>query len=169
VAVGLATSLPARREAAKAGADDAWTPTTRTPGRRARSAAAIPVIRPPPPTPTSTVSTSGTWSSSSSPTVPCPATTVRSSKGWTSRRAPSSAYAAAARRAASIPPGTCSTRAPQRRVRATFTAFAPSGTKIVASEPNRAAANATPWAWLPALAATTPRARAAGSAAASRT
>ena len=33
--------------------------------------------------------------------------------------------------------------------------------KTVASAPSRPAASATPWAWLPALAATTPRARSA--------
>ena len=36
---------------------------------------------------------------------------------------------------------------------------APSGMKTVARVPSRPAASATPWAWLPALAATTPRAR----------
>src|ERR1039457_5214777 len=38
---------------------------------------------------------------------------------------------------------------------------APSGMITVALAPSRAAAKATPWAWLPALAATTPRARSA--------
>ena len=38
---------------------------------------------------------------------------------------------------------------------------APTGMTTVAAQPSRPAANATPWAWLPALAATTPRARSA--------
>ena len=52
----------------------ACTPTTRSSGRRAASAIAMPDARPPPPTGTTTVpGPSGSCSTSSSPSVPCPA------------------------------------------------------------------------------------------------
>jgi hypothetical protein len=51
--------------------------------------------------------------------------------------------------------------APQAAVRATFTGAAFSGITIVAGTPSRAAAAATPWAWLPLESATTPRSIAA--------
>jgi hypothetical protein len=53
------------------------------------------------------------------------------------------------------------TRAPYPRVAWTLGSGALSGMITVAAQPSRLAANATPWAWLPALAATTPRARSA--------
>jgi hypothetical protein len=46
-------------------------------------------------------------------------------------------------------------------VAATLGSGADSGMKTVAAQPSSRAARATPWAWLPALAATTPRARSA--------
>ena len=45
---------------------------------------------------------------------------------------------------------------------ATLGRAAPTGMNTVAVVPSSDAASATPWAWLPALAATTPRARSAG-------
>ena len=42
---------------------------------------------------------------------------------------------------------------------AIFTGFAPSGTQIRAGTPNRRAAKATDWPWLPVEAAITPRSR----------
>ena len=45
---------------------------------------------------------------------------------------------------------------------------APSGMTTVALVPSRAAANATPWPWLPALAAMTPRSRSASGSRAMR-
>jgi hypothetical protein len=53
------------------------------------------------------------------------------------------------------------TTAPYPRVAATFGSGADSGMNTVASAPSWRAASATPCAWLPALAATTPRARSA--------
>ena len=53
------------------------------------------------------------------------------------------------------------TSAPYPRVASTLGSGAPAGMTTVAAQPSRPAANATPWAWLPALAATTPRARSA--------
>ncbi len=51
------------------------------------------------------------------------------------------------------------TSAPYSRVAATFGSGAPTGMKTVERTPSRDAASATPCAWLPALAATTPAAR----------
>jgi hypothetical protein len=48
----------------------AWTPMTRTSGRSALTATAIPAAIPPPPMPTTIVRTSGRCSRISSPTVP---------------------------------------------------------------------------------------------------
>jgi hypothetical protein len=52
--------------------------------------------------------------------------------------------------------------APYPLVAVTFGSGAPSGMNTVTRQPSRPAASATPWAWLPALAATTPRARSSG-------
>ena len=52
----------------------------------------------------------------------------------------------------------CSTCAPYARVATSLGSGAPSGMKTVERMPSSWAASATPWAWLPALAATTPRA-----------
>ncbi len=72
------------RATAMLAAPAASTPTTRTWGIRAESAAAIPPISPPPPTGTATTSAVGTSSASSRPIVPWPATTNGSSNGGTS-------------------------------------------------------------------------------------
>jgi len=53
------------------------------------------------------------------------------------------------------------TSAPYPRVASILGSGAPAGITTVALAPSRLAANATPWAWLPALAATTPRSRSA--------
>src|ERR1700750_1211074 len=45
------------------------------------------------------------------------------------------------------------TSAPYPRVASTLGSGAPAGMTTVAAQPSRPAANATPWAWLPALAA----------------
>src|SRR5690606_26460935 len=54
-----------------------------------------------------------------------------------------------------------STVAPYPLVAATLGSGAPAGMNTVAAVPHSCAASATPWAWLPALAATTPLARSA--------
>ena len=59
--------------------------------------------------------------------------------------------------------------APYPRVALTLGIGAPSGMNTVASMPSILAASATPCAWLPAEAATTPRARSAASRRDSRT
>ncbi len=61
------------------------------------------------------------------------------------------------------------TSAPYPRVARSLGIGAPSGMKTVARVPTSCAASATPWAWLPALAATTPRARSASLSRESRT
>jgi hypothetical protein len=71
-------------EVVMVGAPAASTPTTRTSGRMAARAAAIPAISPPPPMGTTTVSASGASSASSSPMVPWPAMISGSSNGGTS-------------------------------------------------------------------------------------
>ncbi len=78
-----ATQWPAWTDASMQAAPDGSTPTTRTPGRSAARAAAMPEMSPPPPTATTTVSASGASSASSSPMVPCPAMISGSSKGGT--------------------------------------------------------------------------------------
>ena len=66
------------------GAPAASTPITRTSGRIAARAAAIPEISPPPPMGTTTVVASGASEASSRPMVPWPAMISGSSKGGTS-------------------------------------------------------------------------------------
>lgn len=61
------------------------------------------------------------------------------------------------------------TSAPYSRVAATFGSGAPTGMKTVARTPSSAEASATPCAWFPALAATTPAARSTGDSPAIRT
>ena len=61
------------------------------------------------------------------------------------------------------------TVAPYAVVAATLGSGAASGMKTVLAMPSSDAASATPCAWLPALAATTPRARSAGLKRAMRT
>jgi len=78
------------------------------------------------------------------------------------------ARASQASRASSKSTPVAMTVAPSWRIAATLTGFAPSGTKTVAGAPNSWAAKATDWPWLPVEAASTPRARVAGSSWASR-
>ena len=66
-----------------------------------------------------------------------------------------------------VAPTRC-TAAPYPRVAATLGSAARSGMNTVAETPSSCAASATPCAWLPALAATTPRARCAASSRAIR-
>ena len=62
-----------------AGKRTVCTPTISMPGLSALAAVAMPAISPPPPTAITSVSSSGTASSISSPTVPWPATMASSS------------------------------------------------------------------------------------------
>ncbi len=71
----------------------------------------------------------------------------------------SSASSRALARASSTQVPCRTTSAPYERVAATLGSGAPAGMTTVALVPSAEAARATPWAWLPALAATTPRAR----------
>ena len=131
---------------------------TRTCGAASASTVAIPATSPPPPSGTTTVPTSGTCSRSSRATVPCPVTTSRWSKGWMSVRPERAASARAATSASSTEVPTCRTWAPYPRVAASLGTDASTGMYTTASMPSICAASATPCAWLPALAATTPRA-----------
>ena len=149
------TGWPTASDSGYAAAWDAWTPITCTSGRSSRDAT-MPAARPPPPTGTSTVRTSGTCSAISRPAVPWPATMSTWSNGWTSTAPDSCAYAwAATSESSSVAPEGI-TRAPYALVAETLGSAASSGMKTTASMPSICAARATPWAWLPALAATTP-------------
>ena len=153
------TGAPVRSDSGYAAASAACTPTTRTSGRLALIASAIPASSPPPPVGTSTVRTSGACSSTSSPQVPWPVRMSGWSKGWMNT-APVSSENCWARTSASVSESPWkSTSAPYPRVALALGIGAPSGMNTVALMPSSCAASATPWAWLPADAATTPRAR----------
>ncbi len=98
----------------------------------------------------------------SSPQVPCPATMSSWSKGWISTAPVSAAKARAASSAWSMYLPSKTTSAPYPRVAFSLGIGAPSGMNTVALMPSICAASATPWAWLPAEAATTPAARSSG-------
>jgi hypothetical protein len=83
-----------------------------------------------------------------------------SSNGWTKVRPSASAIPWAIAPASSTPSPSSSTRAPSRRVFSTFMNGVKVGITIVAGMPSRRAWWATPWAWLPADMAITPRPRA---------
>ncbi|MNH29959.1 hypothetical protein D3C79_902220 [compost metagenome] len=92
-------------------------------------------------------------------TVPCPAITSGSSNGGT-KVAPSlsASFSACARAWGKLSP--CSTTCPPReRTPSTFSDGVVVGMTMVAFMPRCDAARATPWAWLPADAVITPRAR----------
>ena len=95
------TGQPCSSESGYAAAPFACTPTTRTSGRSAFTAIAMPASSPPPPVGTSTVCTSGACSMISRPTVPCPATMSKWSKGWMSTAPVSASKARAALRESS--------------------------------------------------------------------
>jgi hypothetical protein len=129
----------------------------------------MPATSPPPPVQTTTVRASGHCSAISSPAVPCPATTSTWSKGWISTAPFSSAKTSADSSASSTVLPACRTSAPYPLVAATFGIGAASGMNTVERVPSSWAASATPCAWLPALAATTPRARSSSDSRAMRT
>ncbi len=90
--------------------------------------------------------------------VAWPATTSGWSNGWMNTAPVRSASARAAASVSSTSAPTSRTSAPYWRVAATLGSAASTGMYTTARMPSSPAANATPWAWLPALAATTPRA-----------
>ena len=101
--------------------------------------------------------------------MPWPATMSVWSKGWISTAPVSSANAWAATRAWVRYSPEKRTSAPYPRVALAFGIGDPSGMKTVALMPSICAASATPCAWLPADAATTPRARSSSLSRDSRT
>src|SRR5690606_38170598 len=143
-------------DAGYAAARSACTPTTRTCGAVCANAAARPATRPPPPSGATTVRTSGTCSRISSAIVAWPATTSGWSNGWMNTAPVRSASARAAARVSSTSAPTSRTSAPYWRVAATLGSAASTGMYTTARMPSMPAANATPCASLPALAATTP-------------
>ena len=158
------TGRPVASEVGYAAAPSAWTPITRTSGRPCSRhisliAVAEPATRPPPPSGISTVSTSGACSMISSPQVPCPATMSSWSKGWISTAPVSAENRSASSSDWSRYAPWKTTSAPYPRVAFSLGIGAPSGMNTVALIPSSWAASATPCAWLPADAATTPRAR----------
>ena len=78
--------------------------------------------------------------------------------GWMSTAPVRSAYACAWTSDSSSVAPTSSMVAPYPRVAVSLGSGAPTGMYTLAAMPSSWAASATPWAWLPALAATTPRA-----------
>ena len=139
----------------------ASTPNTRTDGLIALTAVAIPEISPPPPIGTTTSSRSGTSWIISRPVVPWPAMMSWSSKAETKiiPRSASIWWAVTAESSRVSPVSTIS--APKPRVCSTFTVGVASGMQISAFTPRRLAWQASAWAWLPAEAVITPRARSA--------
>ena len=88
--------------------------------------------------------------------MPWPVTMSMWSKGWISTAPVSAENALAATRASSTLWPWNRTSAPYPRVAFSLGIGAPSGMNTVAWMPSICAASATPCAWLPALAATTP-------------
>ena len=124
----------------------------------------MPAMSPPPPTGTKIArGRSGVWRRISIATVPCPAMTSGSSKGCTYTRPVRSDIPHAWAFASSKDSPCATTSAPSRRTASTLIAGVVSGMTMRASIPRRRAASATPCAWLPAEAATTPRAASASS------
>ena len=123
----------------------------------------MPATSPPPPTGTKIAcGVSGAWRRISIPTVPCPAITSGSSNGWTYTR-PVRRATSPARAFASSKESPCRlTSAPSRRTASTLMPWVVSGMTMRAVMPRWRAARATPCAWLPAEAATTPRSASAG-------
>ena len=124
-------------------------------------------MSPPPPTGTTIVSSErpceASWESTSAATLPCPAMVSFASKGSTTVAPRSSASARAAAAASSkVSPVTTSSTAspPCTRMRLRFCRGVFVGTKIRPWMPSDLHAYATPWAWLPAEAATMPASRA---------
>ena len=122
------------------------------------TAVATPARNPPPPAEAITVRTSGHCSMISRPQVPWPVTMSMWSKGWISTAPVSAANCFAATSASSTLCPWKRTSAPYPRVAFSLGIGAPSGMKTVAWMPSIWAASATPCAWFPALAATTPSA-----------
>ena len=106
---------------------------------------------------------SGAWRRISIATVPCPAMTSGSSNGCTYTRPVRSDISPARAFASSKERPCATTSAPSRRTASILIAGVVSGMTMTAPNPKRRAASATPWAWLPADAATTPRAASASS------
>ena len=104
----------------------------------------------------------GLWRRISSPIVPWPAMTSGSSNGWTNVEA---GLGARARRSAPARRRSCRRparpRRPSSRTASTLISGVVCGMTMTARMPRWRAENATPCAWLPALAAMTPRARSA--------
>ena len=88
--------------------------------------------------------------------MPCPATTAGSSYGWQNPLPSRSASSLAAAIASSTDAPASITVAPWLRHASILEIGAPAGTKISHGTPKYLAANASDWAWLPALPAVTP-------------
>ena len=153
------TGSPAARPSASAFDPSGSTATTRTPA--GTHAAAIPETSPPPPLETTIVSTPGTSSRISSPTVPCAGDHDRDRRtgARTPARSPrrSSSQAVERGRRAVAPRG----RPPRRSAACAsiFAALAPPTSRAARRPPPCAAAHASACAWLPAETPITPRAR----------
>src|SRR5918999_2890072 len=166
-AVSTGIARPCSSDAGYGAHAATWTPTTSTSGRSDLIAIATPEASPPPPTGTTTFARSGTCSSSSSPSEPWPATMSGSSNGCTNARPPSRARScAAAMQSSTDSPPTC-TIAPCPAAASALAIGASAGTNTSQRTPRAAAAAASPCAWFPADAATTPFAQPASPSAAS--
>ena len=160
---GTCIGRPAASEAEKLPAAAGSTAMTEIVGRTAFAAIATPARRPAPPVGTMIASASGTSASTSRAIVPCPAITRGSSKPWISSSPSRAAISTALARASSNDSPSRMTFAPRRRQVATFTSGANRGITTVTGISSRRPCQASPRAWLPALAAMTPRERVAAS------
>ena len=124
----------------------------------------MPAMSPPPPTGTNTACSGPAPNclKISMPTVPWPAITSGASKGGMKVRPSLSASARATALVSSNVSPTSRTSAPMRRTAFTLMAGVVRGMQTTAEVPRRCAESATPWAWLPADAVTTPLRSASG-------
>ena len=139
----ISRGSPAANAAASGAPVSGSAVTTRTPGRSALSALAMPVVSPPPPQGMTTVSNSGASSAISRPIVPLPAITASSAAGATnSPSTPSRPRSTIACHHSSCVTGTSS--APSASTRSSFARGASAGTITRAGTPASRAAQATP-------------------------
>ena len=160
--VSSVTLRPAANERVIASPSFVSTPMTCTPGGAiALTYSAVPASRPPPPTHANTPSSvlGSVCRINSTAAVPCPAMTCGSSNGGMLVRPCSFSSRAHSRFASSKSLPNRTTVAPRRSTLAHLIAGVLSGMTIVQAMPSLWPASATPWAWLPAEQAMTPRQR----------
>ena len=156
---GQATRWRWRSESLASAACSGSTPMTTASGHSARTAAAMPEIRPPPLIGTSTRPACGQSVPISSPIVPWPAITVGVVERRDQRVAVLAISSPVAASRAGRPGSQITTSAWVARAAAIFPGGAFDGITTAAGTPSSPAAQATAAAWLPLECATTPRRR----------